>query len=95
MINKHYNTHILHEVLRNLGCFTRAGFPFNDQDLMIPDSSQEIFSVGKYRQTSSNLLNGLLLFLSMRKLRFGILKSNNKGVIQSGVDIKCLYIKKI
>lgn len=70
------NTYVLHEVLWNLGRLARARLTLNNQDLVLSDGGQEILSVGEYGQAASHFLDGLLLFFSLRELRFLILSAS-------------------
>lgn len=79
------NTYILYEVLRNLGCLARAGLTLDNQDLMVSDGNKEVFSVRKYGQAASHFLDGLLLFFSLRELRFIILSAIR---VRENINIK-------
>lgn len=68
-------TYIFHEVLRNLSRLARTGLTLDNQDLVVSNGSEEILSVGKYGKATSHFLDGLLLFFSLRELRFIILSA--------------------
>lgn len=62
-------THIFQEVLWDLGGLFRACLTLNDQDLVLVDGSQQVLSVGKDGQASSDLLHGLFVQLSLGQSR--------------------------
>lgn len=53
------------EILRDLGGLARSGFTLYDQDLVVSDGSEKIFSVRKDGKAASHFLEGLLLHLSL------------------------------
>lgn len=53
--------YLLKEILRDLGGLPRACLAFNDEDLMISDSSQELLTKWKHREAAADSLDGLLL----------------------------------
>ena len=62
--------HIFQEILWDLGGFSGARLPFNDQDLVLLDGGQQVLSVREDGEAASDLLHGLFLLLRLRQRRF-------------------------
>lgn len=53
--------YLLKEVLRDLGGLARARLAFDDEDLMISNSSQELLAEWEHGKAAADGLDGLLL----------------------------------
>lgn len=66
------------EVLGDLGRFSGACLPLNDQHLVFLNGRQQVPPVGEYWEAASDLLHGLLLQLCLGKSRgFSVLKAKD------------------
>lgn len=59
-------THLLEEVLWDLGGLPGARLALNDEDLVIGDGGQELLPEGEHRKAAADSLDGLLLGLGRR-----------------------------
>ena len=54
-------THLLKQILWDLGGLSRARLALDDEDLMISNSSQELLAEREHRKAPADGLDGLLL----------------------------------
>lgn len=78
-------THILQEVLGDLGGLPGARLSLDDQDLVLVDGGQQVFSVGEDGEAASDLLHGLFLQLRLRQRRSLLLLK--EATIRRGVRV--------
>lgn len=62
-------THVLQQVLWDLGGLPGARLPLYDQDLVLSDGGQQVLPVGEDGQAAAPLLHGALLQLGLRQRR--------------------------